>query len=84
MSEVTWEYRLTRQGRIGFNEYGIREVYFDGDKVTSWTEDFAGPWGETEEEFRRDLELQIIATTKPIIDLDKENERMSRERTQRA
>ena len=53
------------------NQFGICEVYYnDEGKVTSTTERFIEPYGETLEELKANFNMMKEAFDKPVIDLD--------------
>jgi len=48
--------------------YAIHEAYYDGDKVTSITENAMAPYGMNYAELFKDLEYMMTAMSKPVID----------------
>ena len=53
------------------NQFGICEVYYnDEGKVTSTTERFIEPYGETLEDLKANFNMMKEAFDKPVIDLD--------------
>ncbi len=62
---------MRRLGRDGDPYYGIHEVYYDDSgKVEGYTDDAVSPFGETEEELRRDIERMMRAFQHPVLDYD--------------
>jgi hypothetical protein len=69
-----WSYRMTRREFAGETEYGIREVYYEGDKITGWTADIVGASGETAEELLEVLErMHRDAVDLKILDITDED-----------
>jgi hypothetical protein len=68
-----WDYRVTKQVLDGETQYAIREVYYNGTRIVSWTADIIGASGETVEEVRDELERMMVATLAPVIDITDEN-----------
>lgn len=62
---MSWNYRVikTKDG------WGVHEVYYSVEgRITSWTSDTVYPYGQTEEEFRRDMEAYQASLLKPALD----------------
>lgn len=64
---MNWNYRLMRVITETEETYSIHEVYYDGDKISSWTESPSFPLGESLEEFVIDFGHYKAAIDKPII-----------------
>lgn len=72
---MTWNYRVCKETyKLGTPDaeeyYSIREVYYDGDKITSVTENAVGVSGYTFEEIQFSLEKMQLALNKDIVDID--------------
>ncbi len=69
---MSWNHRIMRRvGKDGEPYYGIHEVYYDkNDKVEGYTENAVAPFGETEEELRRDVRRMEEAFRLPALDYD--------------
>jgi len=72
---MTWNYRVCKETyKIGTPEaeeyYSIREVYYDGDKITGVTENAVGVSGYTIEEIKFSLEKMHLALNKDVLDVD--------------
>ena len=68
----TWEYRVVE--RMSSHPhmddliwYEIIEVYYDDDGKLDATSDKIFPAGDTVDDLREDLELMLLATSKPVI-----------------
>lgn len=68
----TWEYRVVERvsshpqiGEVVWHE--IVEVYYDDDGKLDATSDKICPAGDSVEDLREDLELMLLATSKPVI-----------------
>ena len=58
-----WNYRVTRERFPDEDQYAIREVYYDGDKIVGWTSDPSAPIGENLQELIEALErMRTVAT----------------------
>jgi len=73
---MTWNYRVCKEtyskGTQDEEEYlTIREVYYDGDKITGVTEDAVGVGGYTIDEIKFSLEKMQLALNKDIVDVDR-------------
>lgn len=65
-----WNYRVTRERFPDEDQYAIREVYYDGDKIVGWTREPSAPIGESVQELievldrmrnaAADVDLQVI------------------------
>lgn len=70
MTTCMWQYRIVRDHHEGQPFYTIREVYFEGDQVASWTAEGVDPFGETREEIFQCLADMMGATVRfTILDL---------------
>lgn len=72
---MTWNYRICKEvsykGQPLEEEYySIREVYYDGDKITGVTENAIGVSGSTVDEIKFSLEKMGLALNKDVINLD--------------
>lgn len=73
---MTWNYRIVRRTslegswycRTEGSWYCIREVHYEGDAVVAWSERDVSPGGESIDELRRDMDLFLLALTKPVLD----------------
>ena len=68
----TWEYRVAERvsshpqiGEVVWHE--IIEVYYDDNGKLDATSDKICPAGDSVEDLREDLELMLLATSKPVI-----------------
>lgn len=71
-----WNYRVCKETyKINTPEaeeyYSIREVYYDGDKITAVSESVSGISGYTVDEIKFSLEKMQLALNKDIVDVDK-------------
>ena len=78
---MSWNYRVIREqgaDRTGvvwpksspraWTTFTIREVYYDDSgKPDSFTDDACFPVGETPEELESDLQMMLLALTKPVL-----------------
>lgn len=70
-----WNYRICKETymkgtpneEVGFT---IREVYYDGEKVTGCTEKGVSVYGETVEEIAEVLQKMSLALNKEVLDID--------------
>ena len=68
---MAWDYRVIKHIDEGEVSYQIHEVYYDEDQVIkSWTENSIKPYGETLEELKKDILMQLQGLDKPILDFD--------------
>jgi hypothetical protein len=72
---MTWNYRVCKETyKPGTPEaeeyYSIREVYYDGDKITGVTEKAAGIGGYDIEDIKFSLEKMQLALNKDVVDID--------------
>ncbi len=67
---MTWNYRVVKcVDDGGLESFQIHEAYYTvDDKVGAITENGVGPFGETPEELREDLEKMQEAFNKPVLD----------------
>lgn len=70
-----WNYRVCKEtyAKGTPNEevsYTIREVYYDGEKITGATMKEVGAFGETVEELAEVLQKMSSALNKDVVDLD--------------
>lgn len=66
-----WDYRVIRKVQDGFESYGIHEVYWRSDgTVEAITENPVIPYGETPEELKKDILMQLQGLDKPVLDFD--------------
>lgn len=59
----SWNYRVFRESD---GTMGIIECYYEDDKPTNYS-DFMAPYGESEEELRKDIVRMLDSMTKPIL-----------------
>ncbi len=69
-----WNYRVTvtrYEPAPGVHEdlYELREVYYEGDRVSMWTANAIAPSGESVEDLRANLAQMEQAFTRPTLDL---------------
>ena len=68
---MAWDYRVIKHIDEGVVSYQIHEVYYDEDQVIkSWTENSIKPYGETPEELKKDILMQLQGLDKPVLDFD--------------
>lgn len=68
-----WDYRVTKQVLDGETQYAIREVYYNGTRIVSWTADIIGASGDDVTEVVVDLGRMLNATSRPVVDITDEN-----------
>jgi hypothetical protein len=69
----TWNYRVlkTTDQKTGETIYAIHEVYYnDAGRPETCTENSVAPMGESLAELKRDMELYLLALSKPILEYD--------------
>lgn len=66
----TWNNRCIRRWHEPSKQYfyGIVEVYYQGEAIVGWTQEFMKADGETLAELKEDLERYLRALTYPILD----------------
>ena len=60
---MTWDYRVLKEG----DRYWVGEVYYDGDTPEMYSGPFE-PYGESPDELKDDLEKQLRAFDKEILE----------------
>lgn len=65
--ESYWNYRVVQfeDGEEVYHQ--IHEVYYKYDDISMWSEEAVPVGGETVEELRRDLQMQMDALDKPVL-----------------
>lgn len=70
---MSWDYRVIRAAAAECEEgydFAIYECYYDHNgKIWGLTEEPVNPYGESQEELTKDLQLMLEATTKPILNI---------------
>ena len=59
---TNWNYRIVKE-----ESYTIREVFYDGDKIVSWTADEISPSGETIGDLMKSWEFYQQAFKRPVV-----------------
>ena len=68
---MAWDYRVIKHIDEGVVSYQIHEVYYDEDQlIKSWTENSIKPYGETPDELKEDILMQLQAFQKPILEFN--------------
>ena len=68
---MTWDYRVIKHTDEGEVSYQIHEVYYDENQmIKSWTENSIKPYGETPDELKEDILMQLQAFQKPILEFN--------------
>jgi hypothetical protein len=72
---MTWNYRVCKETyKLGTPEaeeyFSIREVYYDGDKITGVTKKEVGVSGYTVDDIKFSLEKMQLALNKDVVDVD--------------
>ena len=69
---MIWNYRVLKKAD---GSYGFIEVYYNEDGIiTSYSEDFMHPYGESERDLEDDLEKMASALNKPtLLEIDLPN-----------
>lgn len=66
-----WDYRVIRKVQGGIEDYEIHEVYYRPDgTIEAITENPVIPYGETPEELKKDILMQLQGLDKPVLDFD--------------
>lgn len=70
---MSWNYRVVRDvHQVGDEEhesFSIREVYYEGDKIVSWTAEPCYPAGDTWIELANDHAIMGRAIGTPVVDI---------------
>jgi hypothetical protein len=64
-----WDYRVVKN-RHG---YSVRECFYDGERLHSWTDEECTPYGESADEFLGDVDHIFDAYYRPVVVVDGDN-----------
>lgn len=64
---MSWNYRIIKRTYEDDDYYELHEVYYEEGNKFSWTVDAICPYGETVEELRSNIDMMLVAFSKPVM-----------------